>query len=268
MFLGINWRFINKTVNLRSLSFHKIFFTAYILIVAGSIKAEAQRDAIITQANEEIRCRILDETPARFVYAYIGPKGKVLRNEIFKNLVKDFDYNRYDSDLVITDFDKSKSKMGQKENIDIPDKRKTSREKYISGEQEEELFSKAEKTKEQESVINIDLSEAQQNSKSGMVLPNIEKVEQVPEKKATRLKPQLGVYKNGKQTPEPIGISASKQSEETATSKPKEMAKAVEITLSPKPDGVLGKNMPKNQFINHLKWRIGAKVGIGNILDQ
>jgi hypothetical protein len=195
MFLGINWRFINKIVNLRSLSFHQIFFTAYILIVAGSIKAEAQRDAIITQANEEIRCRILDETPARFVYAYIGPKGKVLRNEIFKNLVKDFEYNRYDSDLVITDFDKSKSKMGQKENIDIPDKRKTSREKYISGEQEEELFSKAEKTKEQESVINIDLSEAQQNSKSGMVLSNIEKVEQVPEKKATRLKPQLGVYK-------------------------------------------------------------------------
>ncbi len=62
--------------------------------------ARAQRDVIVTQANEEIRCRILDETPTRFIYAYIGPKGRILRNEIFKNLVKDFKYNKFDSDLV------------------------------------------------------------------------------------------------------------------------------------------------------------------------
>lgn len=72
----------------------------FCLFVFAAGNAQAQRDVILTQANEEIRCRILDETPTRFIYAYIGPKGRILRNEIFKNLVKDFKYNKYSEDLV------------------------------------------------------------------------------------------------------------------------------------------------------------------------
>ncbi len=70
------------------------------VVLFTSFKLAAQRDLITTQAGEEIRCRILDETPTRFRYAYIGKGDKILRNEIFKNLVKSFKYNYFDNDLV------------------------------------------------------------------------------------------------------------------------------------------------------------------------
>jgi hypothetical protein len=62
--------------------------------------ANAQKDQLTTQAGEQIRCKILDETPTRFVYAYLRKDGKVLRNEIFKSLVTEFKYNFYPNDLV------------------------------------------------------------------------------------------------------------------------------------------------------------------------
>lgn len=77
------------------------FTIVLFLVLAFSIgKSFGQRDQITTQAGEKIRCRILDETPTRFIYAYVTPAGKVLRNEIFKNLVTDFKYNFYPEDLV------------------------------------------------------------------------------------------------------------------------------------------------------------------------
>ncbi|MGR3811937.1 hypothetical protein [Jiulongibacter sp. NS-SX5] len=90
-------------------------------MTAGMLSAIAQRDVLITQADEEIRCRILTETPTRFVYAYVGPKGKILRNEIFKNLVKDFKYNMYDSDLaVIENQKKGKKNKKKKKEDEVP----------------------------------------------------------------------------------------------------------------------------------------------------
>jgi hypothetical protein len=77
-----------------------LVFLAFVFI--GS-KTYAQKDLIITQAGEEIRCKILDETPTRFVYAYLGPKNKILRNEIFKNLVSSFKYSYYPSDVLKND---------------------------------------------------------------------------------------------------------------------------------------------------------------------
>jgi hypothetical protein len=73
------------------------FFSVFVLTAKLSF---GQKDLIITQAGEEIRCKILDETPTRFKYAYVGPKDKVLRNEIFKNLVSSFKYGYYDSDVL------------------------------------------------------------------------------------------------------------------------------------------------------------------------
>lgn len=60
--------------------------------------AAAQRDLLVTQAGEQIRCRILDETPVRFVFAYLKD-GKPYRSEIFKSLVASFKFNHYESDL-------------------------------------------------------------------------------------------------------------------------------------------------------------------------
>jgi hypothetical protein len=75
------------------------FFCVFLFVFVAKISL-AQKDIIITQAGEEIRCKILDETPTRFKYAYVGPNSKVLRNEIFKNLVSSFKYGYYDSDIL------------------------------------------------------------------------------------------------------------------------------------------------------------------------
>jgi hypothetical protein len=72
------------------------FFTILLMLV--SFSGIAQRDLIVTQAGENIRCRILDETATRFIFAYVKNE-KIYRSEIFKNLVTSFKYNSYDTDL-------------------------------------------------------------------------------------------------------------------------------------------------------------------------
>ncbi len=64
-----------------------------------SMDSYAQRDQITTQAGEKIRCRILDETSMKIIYAYVN-NGKVLRTEIFKNLISDYQYNVFPNDLI------------------------------------------------------------------------------------------------------------------------------------------------------------------------
>ena len=80
--------------------FKKEIIVLFLVFGFSITQSFAQRDQITTQAGEKIRCRILDETPNRFIYAYLSPAGKVLRNEIFKNLVSEFKYNFYLSDIV------------------------------------------------------------------------------------------------------------------------------------------------------------------------
>ncbi|AFK03491.1 hypothetical protein Emtol_2354 [Emticicia oligotrophica DSM 17448] len=79
---------------------NKVIIVLFLVLGFCAQQSFAQRDQITTQAGEKIRCRILDETPTRFVYAYLSPSGKVLKNEIFKNLVTDFKYNFYPNDIV------------------------------------------------------------------------------------------------------------------------------------------------------------------------
>jgi hypothetical protein len=83
----------------------------FLVLLFSVGRSFGQRDQITTQAGEKIRCRILDETATRFIYAYVTPTGKVLRNEIFKNLVTDFKYNFYPED-VITKGNKVVTKSG------------------------------------------------------------------------------------------------------------------------------------------------------------
>jgi len=79
---------------------NKAIFVLFLVLFFSTSESFGQRDQITTQAGEKIRCRILDETATRFVYAYIAPNGKVLRNEIFKNLVTDFKYDFYPDDII------------------------------------------------------------------------------------------------------------------------------------------------------------------------
>lgn len=77
-------------------------FTILLLLIA--FKATAQREAvprdlIITQAGEQIRCRIVDESSMRFSYVYVNEKGKPVKTEIFKTLISSFKYNYFPEDL-------------------------------------------------------------------------------------------------------------------------------------------------------------------------
>ena len=72
-------------------------FTLLLLLVA--LKATAQRDLIITQAGEQIRCRIVDESSMRFSYIYVNDKGRPVRTEIFKTLISSFKYNYFPDDM-------------------------------------------------------------------------------------------------------------------------------------------------------------------------
>lgn len=80
---------------------HRHFSILLFLVFCSTFSLSfGQKDLIITQAGEEIRCKILDETPTKFKYAYLGPKKKVLRNEIFKNLVSSFKYSYFEEDIL------------------------------------------------------------------------------------------------------------------------------------------------------------------------
>lgn len=85
--------------NYRMQAFGLLIGAAFMLIVSS---VQAQRDMIITQAGEQLRCRIIDETPVRFVFAYLKD-GKPYRSEIFKNLVTSFKFNHFDADLPNAD---------------------------------------------------------------------------------------------------------------------------------------------------------------------
>jgi hypothetical protein len=74
---------------------YKIIIVLFFVFGFSISQSFGQRDQITTQAGEKIRCRILNETSNRFVYAYLSPSGKVLKSEIFKNLVSEFKYNFY-----------------------------------------------------------------------------------------------------------------------------------------------------------------------------
>jgi hypothetical protein len=78
----------------------KFLVIGVFILTMNSVRA--QRDLILTQADEELRCRIIDETPVRFVFAYLKD-GKPYRSEIFKTLVTSFKFDYYDADLPNAD---------------------------------------------------------------------------------------------------------------------------------------------------------------------
>ena len=348
MFTDNNWHFIIKTLKMRSLSFKKTIHLAFLLVAFSAIKGFAQRDVITTQANQEIRCRILDETPTRFIYAYIGPKGKVLRNEIFKNLVKDFNYNRYDSDLASADFEKSKSKKGKKAAVNVPAQRNPGIVAEKEPEINEEVLTKTVEVSEPEVTTNRAKRQAKKAKKKSEVkkskddlikvkkasdleksnkaiktpvelkqdtlqdslnlddsqiafdkantdipainadevidnktLKNIEnpaKEIAVVEKslsqdkglalEALETKGEEVIEEATPPVADPVGIVVSELPKVVASGDLEEESKVIDIPVSPMPEGILTEKKPANEFKNYLKWRIGAKVGIGNILNN
>ncbi len=154
---------------------NKVIIVLFLVFGFSISQAFGQRDQITTQAGEKIRCRILDETPSRFVYAYLSPTGKVLRNEIFKNLVSDFKYNFYPSDIVTTKGNKLPDGLGgaREENVAATqrvDTRKSEPTKTKSESKKNDKNNKAaeteEKTVAKESSSKKDAEKVEKNTET------------------------------------------------------------------------------------------------------
>jgi hypothetical protein len=221
-----------------------------LFVVFLSFSANAQRDVIVTQAGEEIRCRILDETPTRFIYAYVGTKGKILRNEIFKNLVKDFKYNKYDSDLV------QHSAQDKKEDQKF-------REKNNEPSVKQESIASQNNTTKAGSTASANKPSGQNTAASSVQKPT----------------QQTSVPAAGKApviSGEGKSVVSSNTATRTATQKPQE----AEILIPKETQTVLPKTttvpqtpapVVKSSELLHsrmLKWRVGLKAGIGNIKNN
>jgi hypothetical protein len=218
-------------------------------------QAVAQRDQITTQAGEKIRCRILDETPTRFIYAYLSPAGKVLRNEIFKNLVSEFKYNFYSSDIV-TKGNKLPEGLGgaREENANASarvDTRKSEQPSKQSNKDERranETKKRTKKSEEKTSDKEQSSEKVVQNNNEGEKIAN--KTTETPKKDEKAMK----------KTPE----TAKKMPEKESKKPAKEVAKIKEEkTITP-----MNPQNDKNEFNNYLKWRVGVRGGFGNMLAK
>jgi hypothetical protein len=236
------------------LLFKVILFLAFVFI--GS-KTYAQKDLIITQAGEEIRCKILDETPTRFVYAYLGPKNKILRNEIFKNLVSSFKYSYYPSDVLKNDKLIEKTKSGQSNRAE-PLRPSTAEEKPSTA-------SKGKETPAKKEVVS--------NNKKAQVTTTSK--DSLSTKSSPETAKSASTESSDKVVEKPVENNTQKPLEDskpdTKNSKADKLAKEAEAKkeeikkedLSPLADAE-----PVSEFKNYLKYRIGAKGGLGNIIAK
>lgn len=219
----------------------------------------AQRDLITTQAGEQIRCRILEETPSRFIYAYLGPNNKVLRNEIFKNLVKTFQYNNFPTDLIVkgqqlpNTMNKSKdSKLGSTPAETPKEETKSSRKKKSEEKVAEKSVEKpAEKPKQE--TVKVEKPAAK---------PVGEKV--VEHKVETPKSEGLG-------EPEPT-VKDSATVADKGTEREKNIEKLIkeihqDQTETKDANPFSEKNMA-NEFKNYLKYRVGLRGGISNMINK
>lgn len=212
----------------------------FALMVIGS-KTYAQKDLIVTQAGEEIRCKILDETPTRFVYAYLGPKNKILRNEIFKNLVSSFKYGYYPTDVLQNDKLIEKTKSGQS-NRAVPLKPTTADEKPANANN-----SKVETKKNETAAGNSTKKDGSSTAKADTAAT-----------KSSLDKSKTTVEETKK---EDNKTTAPLVDEKPIVESKKQDSKKDKEEVSPLADAE-----PVSEFKNYLKYRIGAKGGLGNII--
>jgi hypothetical protein len=98
------------------------------LLLLISYSTLGQRDLIITQAGEQIRCKITGETSMRFSYTYKNEKGKTANAEIFKTLVSSFKYNYFPDDKVVA---QSSAPKKEEKRYVSPLKQKTEFSNYL-----------------------------------------------------------------------------------------------------------------------------------------
>ena len=232
---------------------NKAIIVLFLVLGFSLNQAFAQRDQITTQAGEKIRCRILDETPTRFIYAYLSPTGKVLRNEIFKNLVVDFKYNEYPSDIVTKG-----SKAGSTSEIAKEDKPAATTPKTNTPKNEAEKATVPKKEKKTEDKIV-----EKQKKTEDKVVENKKAEEPITEKKKTEAQP---IEK--KPTEEKVAEKKTVPKKETTAAQTKTKEKVTKPEQKTKENAPLAQKREKGEYDNYLKFRIGVRGGFGNMLSK
>ena len=251
---------------------YKSIIVLFLVFGLATVQSFGQRDQITTQAGEKIRCRILDETPSRFIYAYLSPAGKVLRNEIFKNLVSDFKYNFHSSDIV-TKGNKMPVGLGgaREENTVETQRVDTRKRESVKTDKEAKKSSKRNaKSSDEKSVIKessikkaAEVSEKQSESadkQSGKTTQETAKV--TKEEKSSRPSEKKVVEKKSS--------SDKKSTEKAEKIKPEEATAKKEVKKLKEEKAVMPLSTKKtdNEFSNYLKWRVGGRAGFGNMLAK
>ncbi len=232
----------------------KVIIVLFLVLGLSISQAVAQRDQITTQAGEKIRCRILDETPNRFVYAYLSPAGKVLRNEIFKNLVSEFKYNFYPSDIVTKGNKMPDGLGGAREENTNASARVDTRKSEQPSKQSNKDERRADETKKETKKSDEKVADKEQSKSSGKVVQNTKESETA---ETTKIEEKVA-----NKTTETAKKTPAKQT--TKPAKEKEVAKVKEEkTVTP-----MNPQNDKNEFTNYLKWRVGARGGFGNMLAK
>lgn len=254
-----------------------VFFICFLFL---TISAFSQRDLIITQAGEEIRCKILDETSTRFIYAYVGPKNKVLRNEIFKNLVESFKYSHYNTDLLNNDKLATKPSISmaspridtRKSETKSPPIRDVKRNEVVNKSEEIKIVPQNEKSKKNTSKMNSSSVPSKETKKEKDVKKEAN-AESVNLKKDSLIlntvldKPMVLPKENSKVT-EVIKESAKQEVRKDDESKNGDIKSESEKEISKKDLSPLADPEIKSEFKNFMKFRVGVKGGLGNIIQK
>lgn len=214
-------------------------FTLILLLVA--LKAAAQRDLIITQAGEQIRCRIVDESSMRFTYIYVNEKGKQVKTEIFKTLISSFKYNYFPGEAISGKKDADRQTVTAK-----------------ADKQQEAGRDKKGRTPVAENPAQTATGKENKRAREDIALQK-----ETPKKEAARKETaqQETSRKEEKSVPaEKTVVVENRVKVPPAAKVPTEKEPAGDEYVSP----LKG----KTEFTNYLKYRVGFKGGLGNIIDE
>lgn len=267
-------------------------FTLILLLIAFKAAAQrdaaprdaAQRDLIITQAGEQIRCRIVDESSMRFGYIYVNEKGKPVRTEIFKTLISSFKYNYFPEDLpsgkntpaAVTKNSGTppKAEQGtdaQRTIAEVPQRGANTNERIADNaakstsagaERKEASSPVTQKAEEQRSPAGSSAS----SGKTPPVTGAKENTAQNSSAGAERKETSLPVTQKAEEQRNLTGSNASsgKTPQETAGTK----GSPLPGRESEKESEYVSPLKGKTEFTNYLKYRVGFKGGLGNIVDE
>lgn len=232
------------------------FFTILLMLV--SFSGIAQRDLIVTQAGENIRCRILDETATRFIFTYVKNE-KIYRSEIFKNLVTSFKYNSYDADLRNV---KNLPKAIVKESYGGRSSSTTTSSSEITVKKTAVVEGKIKKTEEAKLVKTDEtakkIAKKTEEAKKEDAVTALPKVVQ-PEKSAEKTAEKIDEARRNEAKEKTVSAPTQKEIVETP--------KTAAVTPSATEEVVPATSVVTPTTFNldeSMKFRVGVRAGIGN----